>query len=493
MWSYVLILAVGLLGLIALALVVWSRLHAQRPMGLAPVGPLTLVPPAFRFGQSVERNHTPWWRHILPRYQQRLARDVDFLYQTIGIVSRANPLEHMLHQVTQALTGHLGAEMGRVFLLDEEETLQLAVSVGATHTPLPHWEFTLPNLALAADKPLVIADLSRWPQLRAFISTSDVSSALWLPLKSGSQAVGALGLGSRRRNAFHRDTVSMVAAVAAYLAASVETQRLAYKVKQEQALRRTLERYVSPRLVHSFQKSPAMEQPEIIDGSERITVLFADVRDYTPLMERCSTDAVMLVLNEYFLRMSQIIQAHGGVVDEFAGDEIVASFDRSSPRVNDAYRAVRASIEMLESLKSLGRRWHQRGLPVFDIGIGISTGLVRRGSVGSAERRALIALGSILNIASRAEAMNKKFGTHLIITQSTFEQVSHLIEYDALGAHHLQGISEPISLYSVWAVKNHHLAEPKETYDPNGFTQATQRGQTLAQRASPDAGPTHLT
>jgi adenylate cyclase len=198
-------------------------------------------------------------------------------------------------------------------------------------------------------------------------------------------------------------------------------------------------------------------------------------------MEKADPNAVMQVLNEYFLRMSQIIQANGGMVDEFAGDQIVASFDRTSPRINDAYRAVRAGVEMLTALKTLQKRWRERGQPTFEIGIGICTGVVTRGSIGSQERKALIALGSILNIASRAEEMNKKLGTCLIITQSTFEQVASLIEYDALGAHELEGISKPIPLYAVRSMKDNYQSDAEVSHDPGGIARVTQRGQTLAE------------
>ena len=380
--------------------------------------------------------------------------------------------------------------MGQLFLLDHQGMLQLTVSVGAPvqRYPLPNWAFTLPDLVLATDKPMLTSDLSRWPQLRSFVSASELASALWLPLKAGGRAVGTLGLGCRQPDAFNQDTIAMVTTIASYLATAVENSRLQREMTREKELRQSLQRYVSPRLVTTFQRDPAPHPQEFIDASLRMSVLFADVRSFTPLMERADPDAVMRVLNEYFLRMSQIIQSNGGVVDEFAGDEIVASFDRTSPRINDAVRAVRAAVEMLAGLKTLQQRWRKRGLPIFDIGIGISTGAVTRGSVGSKERRAIIALGSILNIASRAEEMNKKFGTRLIITQSTFEQTAHLVEYDALGAHKLQGISQPVPLYSVQGLKNNHHSETKDFYDTTRITQVTQRRQALAEQTSSSAG-----
>ncbi len=487
MWLYIL-LTVGAVGLAVVTLL--TRLRPKCPPKTELAQPLVHLSPSEWQETSPGLPKERRWSPITIGRRDRLTRDARFLHHIAQLINSASSLDSTLSQVIGGLTEHLAMDMGRVFLLDENEMLQLAISVGssARQNGLPNWEYTLPDLVLAADKLLVTPDLRRWPHLRAFISATDLASTLWLPLKAGGRSVGALGLGSCRPSAFDKPTVAMVETVASYLATTVENFRLRRRVVQEKELRQTLQRYVSPRLVPTFRRDSAPHPQEIIDASRRMSVLFADVRSFTRLMETADPDAVMLVLNEYFLRMSQIIQANGGVVDEFAGDQIVASFDRASPGINDAYRAVRAGLEMLDGLNLLQERWQKRGLPTFDIGVGISTGAVTRGSIGSTERRALIALGSILNIASRAEAMNKEFGTHLIITQSTFEQVADLIEYDALGAHELQGISEPVPLYSVRGMRNNHLPEIKTSNATPRITQVTQHRQAIAERSMSRVG-----
>jgi class 3 adenylate cyclase len=480
----------GFLGLMALLPIILSHLHLKSQPESHPTQPLVHVIPSTGHEISQDQAREAWWRRFVRGRWYTLARDACFLHHVAQIINTVSSLDRVLEHVVRELVKHLAVDTGQVFLLDDEKVLQLAVSVGslAQPSPLPNWAFTLPDLVLAVDKPLVTSDLRQWPQLRSFISPADIASALWLPLKTGGQTVGVLGLGSRRPAAFCQQAINVVTTVTSHLATAVENFFLRQRVVQERELRRALQRYVSPRLVTTYKQGPLSQPQEIIDASTRMSVLFADVRSFTPLMEQANPDAVMRVLNEYFLRMSQIIQANGGVVDEFAGDEIVASFDRISPRINDAYRAVQAGVEMLISLKTLQRRWQERELPTFDIGIGISTGAVTRGSIGSQERKALIALGSILNIASRAEAMNKKFGTHLIITQSTFEQVADLIEYDAMGAHNLQGISRPVPLYSVRNTKSNHRSESKTPYDTHGIAQIAQRRQAFAEQTGPIVG-----
>lgn len=482
MWYYYLIAAVGVLGIIALTLVTWPWLSARIRPRSESVPPMVFVPLEAKRNGAPPPPKTPWWRSVLTRSGRRLAQDIHFLYHVTRLINQATSIKIMLNQTLQQLTAHLSVDMGRIFLLNENETLQLATSTSPIppQEALPNWEFTLPHLTLAAGKPLIITNLTQWPQLRAFVSATHLASVLWLPLKTGGKAVGALGLGSLRSDAFGEEIIAVVSAVACHLSTGVENLRLRQEIDREKDLRQTLERYVSPRLVTSFQRQTPSEPQEILGASDRITVLFADVRNYTPLMEQANPNAVMQVLNEYFLRMSQIIQSHGGVVDEFVGDEIVASFDHASPRINEAYRAVRAGLEMLDSLKALHRRWEKRGLPTFDIGIGISTGTVTRGSIGSAERKALIALGPILNIASRAQSKNKELGTHLIITQSTFEQVTDLVECEPLGVHELQGISRPMPLYCVHRVHNHQKTDQKALYDPDRLAPPAKRRQAFA-------------
>ena len=491
MWSHALIATVSMLGLTALALALWFHLRSNNQSQVHQTQPLVDVPIHVRQEVCRGPSKETRWQRTVAGHQCAVTQGSCFLHHTIQIIDSASSLESALEHVVRQLTANLRVNMGRLFILDDEEVLQLAVSIGSSsqQNPLPNWEFTLPHLVLSANKPFVTSDLRQWPQLRSFFSATELASTLWLPLKIGDQAIGALGLGSRRPDAFDESTIAVVAMVAAYLATAVESCRLRKQLEQERALRKALQRYVSPRLVTAFRQDAPHRRQRSADATGRITVLFADVRNFTPLMEKTDPNAVMQILNEYFLRMSQIIQANGGMVDEFAGDQIVASFDHASPRVNDAYRAVRAAVEMLTALSTLQKRWRDRGQPTFDIGISISTGTVTRGSIGSQERKALIALGSILNIASRAEEMNKKLGTRLIITQSTFEQVADLIEYDALGAHELQGISKPIALYSVRGIKNSNRADTKVSHDSADVTQIAQHRQAFAEHSGAVVGP----
>jgi len=154
-----------------------------------------------------------------------------------------------------------------------------------------------------------------------------------------------------------------------------------------------------------------------------------------------------------FEAVTDIVIEHQGVVDEWSGDAILATFDGSITHSRDAEQAVRAGLAILARLKTLRMDWSNRGLPIFDIGIGISTGMIATGCIGSAKRRAFVTTGSPINTASRIEKLTKTFRESLVIAQSTFEKVQVAIQYRPLGSVVLDGLSDTVRLYSIYGLK----------------------------------------
>ena len=154
-----------------------------------------------------------------------------------------------------------------------------------------------------------------------------------------------------------------------------------------------------------------------------------------------------------FEAVTDIIIEHQGVVGEWSGDAILAAFDGSITHRHDAEQAVRAGLAILARLKTLRMDWSNRGLPIFDSGIGISTGMIATGCIGSAKRRAFVTTGSAINTACRIEKLTKTFRESLIIAQSTFEKVQAAIQYRPLGSVVLDGLSDTVRLYGIYGLK----------------------------------------
>jgi class 3 adenylate cyclase/CheY-like chemotaxis protein len=216
---------------------------------------------------------------------------------------------------------------------------------------------------------------------------------------------------------------------------------------REASLRAQLERYVSPRLVEA-----AVANPELLDlpGDWReATVLFADIRGFTRLIERTPPAVVIRLLDEYFAEMVGIVFRHDGSVEQLIGDEIVAIFGVHEGAEGAAERAVHAALEMTTAVETLGERWRSAGLPTFDIGVGLSSGRLMAGTIGSGRRRELIVVGRPMIAAARIQRMTRLFGVRIIASEETFRHVSDRVLSRDLGSPKLKGLAQRSALYEI--------------------------------------------
>src|SRR6185503_10587278 len=138
---------------------------------------------------------------------------------------------------------------------------------------------------------------------------------------------------------------------------------------------------------------------------------FSDIRGYTTLTERLGAQEVVAFLNEHFTAMTDEIVAHGGTIDKFMGDAVMAVFgDPGKPAPDDAIRAVRAAIAMVQRREALNRERSRRGLEPIEIGVGIDSGLIVMGNIGSSRRFTFTVIGDAVNSASRLEGLTKTMG-----------------------------------------------------------------------------------
>jgi adenylate cyclase len=180
---------------------------------------------------------------------------------------------------------------------------------------------------------------------------------------------------------------------------------------------------------------------------EEVTVLFADLRDFTPWVERTEPRTVVRDLNEYFTEMEAAIRAHGGLVLQYIGDEIEAVFGAPLRVPDHADRALAASLEMRDRLRRLNVRRAEGGKPPLRNGIGIHTGTVLAGSIGSAERLTYALVGDAVNLASRIQGLNKELGTDILVSDATRSRLTRAAALEALPAVRVKGKSVEVSVY----------------------------------------------
>lgn len=216
---------------------------------------------------------------------------------------------------------------------------------------------------------------------------------------------------------------------------------------REASVRSQLQRYVSPRLVDLAIANPGLLS---LSGDWReATVLFADIRGFTRLIESNPAPVVIGLLDEYFTEMIDVIFRHQGTVEQLVGDEIVALFGVPDSGPDVALRAVRAATDMVAAVERLAAGWAAAGRPTFDIGVGISSGRLMVGTIGSDRRRELVVVGRAMIAASRIQRMTRLFDAHIIVEEETFHHVDHLVQCRELGRPRLKGIRKRQMLYEV--------------------------------------------
>ena len=221
--------------------------------------------------------------------------------------------------------------------------------------------------------------------------------------------------------------------------------------EQRKQLMEMFSRYVDPEVARSIW----LRRDEVsLDGNERIaTVLFSDIRNFTGLTAGKPSRTVLRWLNRYFTAMDEVIRAHDGFLNNFIGDGLLVVYGvpLSQGENLDALNAVRSALAMLKRVEQLNaERLAGEDFPEIRIGVGIHTGMLTSGSVGSLNRLEYSVIGETVNLASRLESLNKEFGTEIILSEGTYERVrDKMPEIFPLGATEVRGFDEPITIYGI--------------------------------------------
>ncbi len=213
--------------------------------------------------------------------------------------------------------------------------------------------------------------------------------------------------------------------------------------KEKEALRRSFESYFPPPVVRRILANPA-----IIAGGQRkeLTILFSDIKDFTHHSSCAPPDRIRGFLNDYFESMVEIVFTQEGTVDKYMGDGLMVFFGDPEPMPDHALRAVRAAVAMQEKARELNGKWIESGFPV-QIRIGINTGEVVVGNMGSSRRLSYTVLGAPVNLAKRLESSAPTGG--ILISQRTFELLGSEVPARFFGKIKVKGIEEPVSTYEI--------------------------------------------
>jgi adenylate cyclase len=380
-------------------------------------------------------------------------RNLITLYQLSEKLISSVSLSELLDMIIELIFDAIDADRGFLMLFDEGRNL------------IPK-AIKYRDSASKGDEEITISQtiVNRVTQDRVAILTSDamvdprfsqgesiylhgIRSAMCVPLWRERDIIGIIHLDSfRRTNQFTENDLELLMAIANHAAIGIEQARLNERILREMQIRSNLERFHSPDVVNTIMEESAEKGTLSLKVEEKAaTVLFIDIQNFTFLAERLSAPEVASLLNEYFSIMADIVFEYDGTLDKYMGDAIMATFGAPYSHGNDAEKAVLVALKMRRALKSLMNRKKKKNR--FDVRIGINSGNVVAGYIGSMKRLQYTVLGDVVNVASYLESIAGP--NDILIGEETFRQVKKLFPVEEAGKTRVKSGVREVRYYRV--------------------------------------------
>jgi class 3 adenylate cyclase len=301
-------------------------------------------------------------------------------------------------------------------------------------------------------QPILIEDVSADERFSGSesLKISGLRSAMCAPLLGKERLFGILYVDNlEKASAFTQEELNVFALVAAQAGAAIDNAAAHEKIAQQSLQRSALERFLSPEVAEMVVANPDIRLGGV---SQEVTVMFADIRDFTPMSENLEPARVVEILNEYFTRVTDVIFDNGGMLDKYIGDAVMAVFGAPISKGNDAKNAVNSAIQIERLLIELNRDAAARNWPELRVGIGINTGTAVAGNIGSPRRLDYTVVGDTVNTAQRL--MANATGGQILISESTAEKLGGRFDLERLPHLKVKGRSEAVPVFSVaWTDK----------------------------------------
>jgi class 3 adenylate cyclase/GTP-sensing pleiotropic transcriptional regulator CodY len=364
---------------------------------------------------------------------QLSVKEIETIYQVDLIRDQDLSLDEMLNQVLQVLTEKISAEMGFVMLYDRAgKQLERRAT---THEDLFRIWGYCEIVERVVDEALESGDLICRNNL-----TGELRSVMCLPLILNEQIIGVLGVVN------HYGPQGFLAADCRLLRAiGSQIDTAIYERREIRHMRRVLGRSIDPRVMERLLTSPDVDilRPERLE----LTVLYADMRGSTPLAEKTDPELLVEFIKDYLTQMTQIVLSHEGTVDKFIGDEVMALFGAPIPQEDHALRAVRVGLEMQAVYENLMADWRKRGVDAPPIGVGIVTGKMIVGEMGSPQRSDYTVLGRDVNLGARICGVAR--GGQVLISEPTYDLVKDWVEATSLPGQQFKGVAQDVTVYRI--------------------------------------------
>jgi adenylate cyclase len=275
-----------------------------------------------------------------------------------------------------------------------------------------------------------------------------IKTALCAPIHSEGQIYGVIYLDNKKRGAkFNGDDLDLTMNISGIAGVAIENMELYKKLETESLIRDHLKRFCSPNIAEKIIAERGNGDFHLQSQKTHLTVLFADIRGFTPLSETLAPLEVAQLLNSYFSEMCAIVFANGGTLDKFIGDCMMVLFNAPVSVRDHEYMAVKTALEMKTRLRKMLPELLAKGIPEFQVGIGINSGDAVVGSIGTTSRMEYTAIGDTVNISSRVCGIAKP--NQILITEAVYEKVKDRFRTASMGATQLKGKSRMVLVHEV--------------------------------------------
>ncbi|MBX7255800.1 MAG: GAF domain-containing protein [Candidatus Hydrogenedentes bacterium] len=382
----------------------------------------------------------------------RAFRRLSALYQASKLLASDFDISKRLSAVLDTAMEVTGADRG-FLMVREEATGALRVSVAREmgqdmRAGSPSMSIA-GRAAMSGEPVLMTSDDQQYSGSESIIR-QQIRSAMCVPLRIEDRLLGSIYVDTRSTtHTFNQEDLELFASVAAQAAFAIDNVRLYQRMVETEKKRANLGRFLSPSIVEEImRKEGALE----LGGTKRVvTAFFCDIRGFTPIAERLPASTLVDMLNEHFTAMTQIIFSMQGTLDKYIGDEIMAVFGSPLNRDDDALRAVTAAVTMQIRNHEMNTKRQQAGLPPFELGIGVATGEVIAGLVGSPDRMEFTVVGDRVNTARRLCSLAEP--GQVVVADTTYELIKDHVKARAIGTVLLKGKEEPVHAYEVEAIQ----------------------------------------
>ncbi|MBI5507659.1 MAG: FHA domain-containing protein [Deltaproteobacteria bacterium] len=381
--------------------------------------------------------------------RQRYER-VRTAFTAVGELIEITDIAKLCRRILDAAFGLVGAETGAVMLFEADESLVPWASRGPEGADGDEILIsrTIVEQVIRQKEAVLASDAlldSRFKSSQSVI-LSKMRSLMCVPLINGDNVYGILHVGnSSRAAAFAEGDLELLGGIGAGGGVALANAFMAHRLAEEARTRESLGRFLSPVLVDQVIGNRLDLKR---GGVEReVTVMFADIRGFTALTEASKPADVVTLLNEYFDQMAEVVFAHGGLLDKFIGDALMAVWGTPVAGDDDAKRALAAAAEMQEGVASMNEMRRDRGQVAIAIGIGLASGTCVAGAIGARRRMEYTVIGDAVNLASRLAGLAR--GGQVLCDEVTFARAGSPATASVLPATPVKGKTHPVPVYEL--------------------------------------------